>query len=173
MFRSSQTVTIGVLLVATASLRGDPPAPLRDRFGDALPPGAIARIGTHRLRHEGYVTGIVFTPDGSMLASCGHDGCVRLWETATGRELRCLDGAKAISMLWRSPPTASCSRRRGEKEPSSSGTSAPARNWIASAGASATFAAWPSPRTASVCRGGRLDRHVLGRCHGKTVRSPQ
>ena len=48
-----------------------------------LPEHARARLGTTRLRHEGYVGGFAFSPDGKILASTGHDG-VRFWEVATG-----------------------------------------------------------------------------------------
>ncbi|MFI5460761.1 MAG: WD40 repeat domain-containing protein [Isosphaerales bacterium] len=48
-----------------------------------LPDHARARLGTTRLRHEGYVGGFAFSPDGKTLASTGHDGA-RFWDVATG-----------------------------------------------------------------------------------------
>ncbi|MGO9469829.1 MAG: hypothetical protein ACLQIB_17995 [Isosphaeraceae bacterium] len=48
-----------------------------------LPEHARARLGTTRLRHEGYVGSFAFSRDGKTLASTGHDG-VRFWEVATG-----------------------------------------------------------------------------------------
>src|SRR5438128_2441706 len=59
-----------------------------DNYGDPLPRGAIARMGTLRLRHEGSVCAIAFAPDGKVLASGGRDKLITLWEAATGRELR-------------------------------------------------------------------------------------
>jgi len=62
--------------------------PLRqDAFGDPLPPGAVARFGTFRFRHAGPVLSLTISRDGSLIASTGVDGPVRVWEAATGREL--------------------------------------------------------------------------------------
>jgi WD40 repeat protein len=38
--------------------------------------------------HEGNVTAVVFAADGKTLASASYDGTLRLWEVATGKELR-------------------------------------------------------------------------------------
>jgi WD40 repeat protein len=62
--------------------------------GDPLPEGALRRIGTGRLRHEGTVEYLAFLADGKTLASTASDGTARLWDVATGRELhrfRCPD----------------------------------------------------------------------------------
>jgi WD40 repeat protein len=37
--------------------------------------------------HQGPVLGVAFSPDGGRLVSISHDGTVRLWEAATGREI--------------------------------------------------------------------------------------
>jgi WD40 repeat protein len=64
----------------------EPTAGRVDRYGDPLPPGAIARIGCARLRH-GLVSPILeFSPDGKTLATSNET--VRLWEVGTGRLLR-------------------------------------------------------------------------------------
>lgn len=42
--------------------------------------------------HAGSVTGLVFSPDGRLLATVSFDTTVRLWDSANGRELRVLSG---------------------------------------------------------------------------------
>jgi WD40 repeat protein len=49
-----------------------------------LPPGVLARIGSSRLRHAGFVTAILYTPDGKWLVSAATDGFVRVWDARTG-----------------------------------------------------------------------------------------
>jgi RNA polymerase sigma factor (sigma-70 family) len=63
-----------------------------DRQGDPLPPGALARLGTLRLRHGGQVYAVAYSPDGSILASGARDSGIRLWDAATHKELRHLQG---------------------------------------------------------------------------------
>jgi hypothetical protein len=45
------------------------PAPRRDGYGDPLPGGAIARIGSERLRHTPMPFFVAFTPDAKNLIS--------------------------------------------------------------------------------------------------------
>jgi RNA polymerase sigma factor (sigma-70 family) len=63
------------------------PPPLVDAYGDALPPEALARLGTTRFRQGGRVNAIAFSADGETLASAGWNETVRLWQAATGKEL--------------------------------------------------------------------------------------
>jgi WD40 repeat protein len=78
-----------------------------DAAGDPLPDRALVRLGTTRLRHEGYVMDLAFAPDGTTVVSAGGDYNVsrggygwnvadavhlRYWDPATGKELRRLGG---------------------------------------------------------------------------------
>jgi RNA polymerase sigma factor (sigma-70 family) len=59
-----------------------------DALGDPLPPGAVARLGTVRLQQGCYVDSLQFSSDGKLLASAGMDNTARLWDVATGKEVR-------------------------------------------------------------------------------------
>src|SRR5262249_10821554 len=89
-------------LLLTLPLRGGGPPSAADggartdRYGDPLPPGALARLGTVRFRHTGEVTAVAFAPDSKTVASAGGKG-IHLWEVATGKELRQFQGHPAGS----------------------------------------------------------------------------
>jgi uncharacterized protein with WD repeat len=93
-----------VHLPATAATRPDTgiPKPRIDFYGDPLPPGAIARIGT--ARNNVIINVIDFSPDGKTLASGSWDGKIHLWEVATGNILQEFKGHQAaISSISFSP----------------------------------------------------------------------
>jgi WD40 repeat protein len=78
------------LLLSAALLQ---PAPMVDALGDPLPPGALLRIGTTRLRPGGMVTSMAFTPDGKRLVTANTRTGVHVWDAATGKELHHLPNA--------------------------------------------------------------------------------
>jgi WD40 repeat protein len=67
----------------------DSGSPQNALFGDPLPSGAIARMGTVHLRHNGSrIDSVKFALNGKVLVSLGSDRVLRLWETTTGKPLR-------------------------------------------------------------------------------------
>src|SRR5262249_16894975 len=52
-----------------------------DQYGDPLPQGALARLGTMRLRHHEQVRGVAFSPGGKILASISMDEAIHLWDS--------------------------------------------------------------------------------------------
>jgi WD40 repeat protein len=71
------------------------PKAATDLYGDPLPAGALQRLGTVRFRHN--ATAIAYSPDGKILASGGRDNVIRLFDAATGQEMRRLTGHKPRS----------------------------------------------------------------------------
>ncbi len=63
----------------------------RDKYGDPLPPGAVARLGTVRLRDPDELKALAFSADGGRVASASARR-VRVWDAATGEELLSVEG---------------------------------------------------------------------------------
>jgi RNA polymerase sigma factor (sigma-70 family) len=59
-----------------------------DGFGDALPDGAVSRLGTVRWRHGGQCGFVALLPDGKQVLTAGGDNAFHLWEYPSGKEIR-------------------------------------------------------------------------------------
>jgi WD40 repeat protein len=105
--RTALTLLIGFLLLSKV-VRADQPEKNTERrydlYGDRLPDGAIARIGTVRLRHTDNAVSLAYSPEGQLLASGGSDNVICLWEANSGKEVRRLTGSERwLSQLCFSP----------------------------------------------------------------------
>jgi RNA polymerase sigma factor (sigma-70 family) len=63
-----------------------------DRWGDPLPPEALARLGTNRFRQGNFITAAAVSPDGKTVVSVGGNSPIHLWDLETGKEIRRLEG---------------------------------------------------------------------------------
>jgi WD40 repeat protein len=86
--RRHHLLVAAVLAVLGSAAAAAPPNPPRtDALGDPLPDGAVARLGTVRLRHPGPVDSLRFTPDGRAVVSNGWDGDPVVWDVRTGKRV--------------------------------------------------------------------------------------
>jgi WD40 repeat protein len=83
--RLGAVIVLGLALLrepGALAAQGQPPR--TDLHGDPLPPGALARLGTERLRPGRDTFALAFTGDGKLLASVHGDARVELWDAVTG-----------------------------------------------------------------------------------------
>ena len=93
-------------------------APKLDTNGDPLPPGAVARLGTIRLRTE---SESVVSVDGKIIATSGADSSIRLWDAASGSELRRIG--------WGAGPATAAALAPDGKTVAFGGSGLPVRLW--------------------------------------------
>src|SRR5439155_24052846 len=63
-----------------------------DLYGDPLPTGALARMGTLRFRGIRDIYGLTFSPDNKTLAGAGWGNVICLWDIVTGKEIQRFTG---------------------------------------------------------------------------------
>jgi hypothetical protein len=79
-------MSAGLLLTAGCAGTADPPGV--DVYGDPPPPGAVARLGTVRLRLAGEAARVAYSPDDRTVAAVDCSGDVRVFSTEDGRLVR-------------------------------------------------------------------------------------
>lgn len=82
------TAVLVYVVVMLGTVGGSfPPAGWKtDRYGDPLPPGAVARLGSARLRHVGLLDW-TFPPGGRTVITVGRDHTTRTWEVVSGKPI--------------------------------------------------------------------------------------
>jgi WD40 repeat protein len=83
-----------------------PPAPMTRRSSCGMWPVAASCAPSPATPTS--VNSVAFSPDGRLLASGSDDSTIKLWEVATGREVRTLSGHTWVDGPWRSAPTGGC-----------------------------------------------------------------
>jgi RNA polymerase sigma factor (sigma-70 family) len=72
--------------------------PRLDIWGDPLPVGVVARLGTVRFRPVTALANLFFSPDGKTVISMS-PRAVQVWDVATGREVRRLSAPEGSGLL--------------------------------------------------------------------------
>jgi RNA polymerase sigma factor (sigma-70 family) len=62
-----------------------------DLYGDALPEGALARLGTVRFRLGNGIYNMALAPDGRTAVTVGGNSVTQFWDVATGKLVRQID----------------------------------------------------------------------------------
>jgi WD40 repeat protein len=94
MLRSSIPLACVVLSAVCADAGHQ--AAAQDIHGDPLPPGAVARLGTVRFRHESSVVFAGFLPGGKAVLSVSDDGVICAWRFPDGKQLRRIETQPVI-----------------------------------------------------------------------------
>jgi WD40 repeat protein len=82
-------LTGGLAMTAAGNaVEQDAPKARTDLSGDPLPDGALARLGTLRWSHPRPVIFVAFLPDGKTVLTGCEDRIFRVWNRATGKEIR-------------------------------------------------------------------------------------
>jgi WD40 repeat protein len=86
-------LALGLLgtVMSSGGVAAQEAAPAVDLYGDPLPAGSIARLGTVRYRHGGWQQSFLFAPDDKSLLSATDGGSLCWFNAADGKLIRRLD----------------------------------------------------------------------------------
>lgn len=89
MLRAKRKIgALVILLIGAGNAASQEPTKERvDSLGDPLPKQALFRIGTTRLQHQGQIQALAVSNDGKLIASCGREKVVRVWDVRDGKPL--------------------------------------------------------------------------------------
>jgi WD40 repeat protein len=79
---------LGVAVLGAVQAQEGAKSAATDRNGDPLPAGALARLGSLRWRHAEPILFVAFAQEGKAVLTGGQDQVFRLWNRATGAEIR-------------------------------------------------------------------------------------
>jgi WD40 repeat protein len=96
-------LVLSPLLAAAVAAYAQGPSHDKDLHGDPLPPGALARLGTVRLRHDTTIVFAAFLPDGKSVVSVSSDGVACAWEVPSGKQIRRFEAYPASEQVGASP----------------------------------------------------------------------
>jgi WD40 repeat protein len=88
MHRCTMLLTISVAALGLTAAAAQQPPAAQDAFGDPLPDGAVARLGTLRWRHGSSVLFAAFLADGKSVISVDGEKVIRVCEYPSGKEIR-------------------------------------------------------------------------------------
>lgn len=102
LFRLS-SLPVGITAIAAAAIAAGQQqagSPRVDLYGDPLPEGAVARLGSVRFSSsiESPLRACAYTPDGKQIVSISADGKLRFWDRKSGRETRSLEEPPSLGM---------------------------------------------------------------------------
>src|SRR5437016_6251908 len=96
-----------LLTICSLTARPEPPAadkkPRVDLYGDPLPEGAVARLGTKRFRPGGSVQSVDVSSDGKTIISAAWGPTIDFWDIDTGKKLRALGNSDRFDLAIISP----------------------------------------------------------------------
>ena len=103
MLRNRILLVCVFLLPGLVADAGQEKAGPQDRYGDPLPAGALARLGTIRFRHDSAIVFAAFLPNGKSVLSVSDNGDIRAWEFPSGKEIRRVNASAMVTSATLSP----------------------------------------------------------------------